>query len=86
MYHKAVNRCFFVSYFISDQCKIQQICYIVVSLYLFPIIFCPYKYKTQRKSDEAVDGSLAPLKFIPAWFVKSKMIEKIHTTLYACDG
>ena len=55
-------------------------------MYPFPIVFCPYKYKNQRKSDEAVDGSLAPLKFIPAWFVTSKMIEKIHTTLYVYDG
>ena len=33
--------------------------------------------------DEAVDDSLATLKLIPDWFVKSKMIKKRFTALYA---
>ena len=35
----------------------------------------PDRYKTQRICDEAVDVCLAALKFIPNWFVKSKMLE-----------
>ena len=33
--------------------------------------------------DEAVDDSLAALKFIPDWFVASKMIKKLFIALYA---
>ena len=33
--------------------------------------------------DEAVDGSLPALKFIPDWFVTCKMLEKLDNTLHA---
>ena len=33
--------------------------------------------------DEAVDDCLAALKFIPDWFVTSKMIKKLFSDLYA---
>ena len=32
--------------------------------------------------DEAVDNLLAALKFIPYWFVTSKMLEKLGNALY----
>ena len=35
--------------------------------------------------DEAVDDSLAALEPIPDWFVTSKMIKKLYTSLYAND-
>ena len=35
--------------------------------------------------DEAVNDSLAALKFIPDWFVTSKIIKKHFTALYADD-
>ena len=35
--------------------------------------------------DETVDDCLAPLKFIPDWFVPSKMLEKFHDALPAND-
>ena len=37
--------------------------------------------------DEAVANSLAALKFIPNWFVTSKMIKKLYTAdvLFCCD-
>ena len=34
----------------------------------------------------AVDNCLAALKFIPDWFVTSKMIKKLLTALYADDN
>ena len=49
----------------------------------FLIVYCPDKYKSQRMYDKAIDDSLAALKLIPDWFVTSKMIEKLYTTLYA---
>ena len=36
--------------------------------------------------DEAVDDSLAALKFIPDWFVTSKMIKKLITDVYTDDN
>ena len=36
--------------------------------------------------DEAVDDCLAAPKFTPDWFVMSKMIKELLTTLYADDN
>ena len=36
--------------------------------------------------NEAVDDSLAALKLIPDWFVKSKMVKRLYTPLCADDG
>ena len=36
--------------------------------------------------DEAVDDTLAALKFIPNWFVTSKIIKKLYTALYADES
>ena len=36
--------------------------------------------------NEAVDDCLAALKFIPDWFVTSKMIKKLLTALHADDS
>ena len=36
--------------------------------------------------DKAVDDCLAALKFVPDWFVTSKMIKKLFTALYADEN
>ena len=36
--------------------------------------------------DEAVDDSLVALKLVPDWFVTSKMIKKLYTTMYTDEG
>ena len=36
--------------------------------------------------DEDVDDCLAGLKFVPDWFVTSKIIKKLYTNLHADDG
>ena len=41
----------------------------------FMMLYCTGSYKTQKICDEAVD-SLEALKFIPDWFVTSKMLQK----------
>ena len=38
------------------------------------------------KWDEAINDSLAALKLFSDWFVKSKMIKKVYTALYADDN
>ena len=48
-------------------------------------VYCPDKYKTQKMCDEAVDDCLAALKFIPDWFVTSKMVENVDIVLHAND-
>ena len=35
--------------------------------------------------DEAFDDCLAALKFIPDWFVTSRMLEKFHNALFSND-
>ena len=70
---------FFGFDFISDLYKAQETCNTVVSLYPFLTVYCSDKYKTENMCDEAVDNSLAALKFIPDWFVTSKIIKKIYT-------
>ena len=37
-------------------------------------------------NDKVVDDFLPALKFIPNWFVTSKMIKKLHNTLFTDDG
>ena len=91
MCDKDVHRCFFVFDSIPDQYKTQEICDIVVSLYLFLTVYYPDKYITQRMCDEAVDNSLdsvddAALKLILYLFITSKIIKKLYTDFYTVDN
>ena len=43
-------------------------------------------YINQKTCNEAVDDSIATLKLIPDWFVKSKMIKKSFTALYTDEN
>ena len=87
MCYKAILRCFFLFDSIPDQYKAQEIREIVSCFFIsFLIVYCPYKYITQKMSDKAVGDSLAALKLIPDWFVTNKMIKKLYTDLYAGDG
>ena len=45
------------------------------------LVYCLNGYKSQRMCNEDVDDCLAILKFIPDWFVTSKMLEKFHNVL-----
>ena len=86
MCHRAIHRCSFVFDAIPDKYKTQEICNLAVSLYFSFIVFCPYKYITQEICDEAANASLAALKLIPDRLVKSKMIKKLFTALYADEN
>ena len=37
----------------------------------------------QKICDEAIENCLAALKFIPDWFVTSKMLKRFDNTLHA---
>ena len=62
---------FFVSDYITNWYKTQEICDRVISADSSLIVYCLDKYIT-----------LAALKLIPDWFVKSKLIKKPYTALY----
>ena len=57
----------------------------VISEDPFMLIYCPNRYKNQKMCNEGVDDCLTALKFIPNWFVTSKMLDKFHNALLAND-
>ena len=52
----------------------------------FLMVYCSDKYTTQKMCDKAVHDSLGTLKFIPNWFVTSKMSKKLFTALYVDEN
>ena len=71
---------------IPGQYKTQEMSDIVPSVDSFLTVYCLDKCKTRRMCDEAVDDSLAALRFIPYWFVTSKTIKELYTPLYADEN
>ena len=51
----------------------------------FMVIYSPDRYRTQKICDEAIDDCLAALKFIPDWFVTSKILKKLQDPLLDND-
>ena len=47
--------------------------------------YCLDRYKTQEMCDKAVDNFLSALKFVPDWFVKSKMIKNPDDAIFSND-
>ena len=86
----AVTRCYFLLdwYFVLflRGIKTQEMCDRVVSEDPFLIVYCSDTYKTQRMCNQANDDSLAALKLILDWFVKSKMIKELYAALYADEN
>ena len=58
----------------------------IVSEDPFKLKYCHNRYKSQEMCDKVVDDSLPVLKFVPDWFVTSKVIKKLLTVLYADDN
>ena len=54
--------------------------------YPFSIRYVTDQNKTQQMCDKDVDDRLATSKFVPDWFITSKMIKILFTTLYADDN
>ena len=71
----------FVFDFIPDWYKDQEICEKVASEDPFLIVDCSDRYKTQRMCDDAVDDSLAALKFVPDCFSALKFIPDCFFTV-----
>ena len=82
---KAVNGCFLYLILFPISLKLKK-CLRVKYEDPFLILYCPYIYKTQKTCNEAVDNCLEALKFIPDWFVASKILEKFHDALLSNDN
>ena len=73
--------------YVPDRYKTQQVCdkaffYIphrhkmmTLSDDPFSMRYVPDQYETQQMCDKAVDDCLAALKFVPDWFVTSKIMK-----------
>ena len=51
----------------------------------FMLAYDTNRYKTQIMCKKAIDDCLAALKFIPDWFVTSKMFEKLVNAIHTND-
>ena len=83
MCDKAVNKCHFVFDSIPDQFKTQEMRNKIIFDGPFKLKYCHDRHKTQEMCDKVVDNFLPALKFATNWFVTSKMIKKLLTSLYA---
>ena len=45
--------------------------------------YCPDKYKTQKRCDEAINSHLLILKLVPDWFIINNMIEKLDNSVFS---
>ena len=61
-------------------------CYNIISEDPFSIKIALDQNETQKMCDKTVDYCLAALKFVPDWFVTSKMIKRLFTALYADEN
>ena len=52
----------------------------------FVLKYCLDRYKSQEMRNKAVDAFLPTLKFVPDWFLASKMIEKLDYDLFSNDN
>ena len=57
----------------------------VVSKEPFILKYCLDRCNTQKVCDKAVDDFLPTLKFVPDWFVKNKMLEKLDDVVFSND-
>ena len=85
-WYNSVNSCFLAFIFILDRYKAQEMCDRIISEDPFMLVYCRDRHKSNKMCDEAIDDCLLALKFIPDWFVTSKMIKKLLTTLYTDDN
>ena len=58
----------------------------IISKNPFMLKYFPDKHLTQKMCNEAVDGSVPTLNFVPEWFVTSKMIKKLFIALYVDEN
>ena len=82
---KAVDTCPLAFESVPGQYKTQEMCDRDVSEDSFMLRYCLYKYKIQEMCDNPVNDCLSATKFVPNWFVASKIIKKSQKTLFTDD-
>ena len=84
---ETVDRHRFLLDSVSDKYNIQEMCDKIVSEDPFKFKHCHDRYETQGMcNNNVVDDFVSTLKFVPDWFVTSKMIKKLFTVLYTDDN
>ena len=73
-------------FYIALEYKSKEMCDKTISENPFSLRYVPDQYKTQQMCDKAVADCLTACKFVPDWFVTSKMIKKLFTDLYAHEN
>ena len=86
MCDEAFNKSFLAFIDILDRHKTQKMCNAFISEDLFSIYYVLDPYKIQQMCDDAVDDCLAALKFLPNWFVTSKMMKILFTAFHADEN
>ena len=71
---QAIYKCPFVFDSVLNQYKTQEMCDKIISEDPYKIQFCHNRYRSQEICNKAVQF-LPALKFVPDWFVKSKIIK-----------
>ena len=82
---KAVDTCPLAFESVPGQYKTQEMCDRDVSEDPFMLRYCLYKYRIQEMCDKAINDCLSATKFVPNWFVASKIIKKSQKTLFTDD-
>ena len=82
---KAVYTCPFIFDSVPDWYKTQGMCDKAVSNDPFMVKYCVDRYKTQEMCNKAVNDFLPALKFIPDWFVTSKLSKSLDDALFSSD-
>ena len=73
-------------FYIALEYKSKEMCDKTISGNPFSLRYVPDQYKTQQMCDKAVADCLTSFKFVPDWFVTSKMVKKLFTDLYANEN
>ena len=78
---KAGYTCPFIFDSVPDQYKTQEVCNKAASHDPFMLKSYLDRYNSQKVCDKNVDDFPPALKFVPSWFVTTKMIKKLHNAL-----
>ena len=70
---------------VNDWYVTQELSDKIISEETFTLKYCNNKYKIQKICGKVVDSNLLASKFVPDWFVTSKMIEKFNSAVFSND-
>ena len=83
--YKAVSKDPFMLKYCHDRYKTPEKRDKAVSKYPFQLKYCHDRYKIQELCDKTAHNFLPALTFVPNWFVRSNMVKKLQSALFADD-